>query len=57
MDEQLNAREQGDIKNNEGAMNSGGKTLPTGRIERIRRGRAITVANPWLSWAWQPCSS
>ncbi len=36
MDEQLNAREQGDIKNNEGAMNSGGKTLPTGRIERIK---------------------
>lgn len=42
MDEQLNAREQGDIKNNGGAVNPGGEGLgsrgeacPTGRIERI----------------------
>lgn len=40
MDEQLNAREQGDIKNNGGAVNPGGEGLgsrgeacPTGRIE------------------------
>lgn len=42
MDEQLNAREQGDIKNNGGAVNPGGEGLgsrgeacPAGRIERI----------------------
>lgn len=42
MDEQLNAREQGDIKNNGGAVNPGGEGLgsrgeacPVGRIERI----------------------
>lgn len=43
MDEQLNSREQGDINNNEGAMNPGGESLglhdearPVGRIERIK---------------------
>lgn len=43
MDEQLNAREQGDIKHNEGAANPGGngfgshgEARPTGRIERIK---------------------
>ena len=43
MDEQLNTREQGDIKTNEGTMNSGGEELgshgdarPAGRIERIK---------------------
>lgn len=43
MDEQLNAREQGDIKNNGGAVNPGGEGLgsrggarPAGRIERIK---------------------
>lgn len=43
MDEQLNAREQGDIKNNGGTMNPGGEGLgshggarPVGRIERIK---------------------
>lgn len=43
MDEQLNAREQGDIKNNGDAVNSGGEGLgshdgarPAGRIERIK---------------------
>lgn len=42
MDEQLNAREQGDIKHNEGAANPGGngfgshgEARPAGRIERI----------------------
>lgn len=42
MDEQLNAREQGDIKHNEGAANPGGngsgsrgEARPVGRIERI----------------------
>ena len=45
MDEQLNAREQGDIKHNEGAANPGGngfgshgEARPAGRIERIRLG-------------------
>ena len=40
MDEQLNAREQGDIKHNEGAANPGGngfgspgEARPAGRIE------------------------
>lgn len=43
MDERLNSREQGDINNNEGAMNPGGESLglhdearPVGRIERIK---------------------
>lgn len=43
MDEQLNARERGDIKHNEGAANPGGngfgshgEARPTGRIERIK---------------------
>lgn len=43
MDEQLNAREQGDIKHNEGAANPGGdgfgshgEVRPAGRIERIK---------------------
>lgn len=43
MDEQLNAREQGDIKNNGDAVNPGGEGLgshdgarPAGRIERIK---------------------
>lgn len=43
MDEQLNAREQGDIKNNEGAVKPGGEGLgshgaarPSGRIERVK---------------------
>lgn len=43
MDEQLNAHEQGDVNNNEGAMNPGGESLglhdearPVGRIERIK---------------------
>lgn len=43
MDEQLNAREQGDIKHNEGAANPGGhgfgshgEARPAGRIERIK---------------------
>ena len=43
MDEQLNAREQGEIKNNGGTMNPGGEGLgsrgearPVGRIERIK---------------------
>lgn len=43
MDEQLNAREQGDIKNNGGAVNPGDEGLgsrggarPVGRIERIK---------------------
>lgn len=43
MDEQLNAREQGEIKNNGGTMNLGGEGLgsrgearPVGRIERIK---------------------
>lgn len=43
MDEQLNAREQGDIKNNGGTVNLGGEGLgshggarPAGRIERIK---------------------
>ena len=43
MDEQLNAREQGDIKNNGGTVNPGGEGLgshggvrPAGRIERIK---------------------
>lgn len=43
MDEQLNAREQGDIKNNGGAVNPGGEGLgshggarPAGRVERIK---------------------
>lgn len=43
MDEQLNAHEQGDVKNNEGTMNPGGEGLgsrgearPVGRIERIK---------------------
>lgn len=43
MDEQLNAREQGDIKHNEGAANPGGngfgshgEARPVGRIERIK---------------------
>lgn len=43
MDEQLNAREQGDIKNNGGTVNPGGEGLgshggarPVGRIERVK---------------------
>lgn len=43
MDEQLNAREQGDIKHNEGTANPGGngfgshgEARPVGRIERIK---------------------
>lgn len=43
MDEQLNAREQGDIKNNGGTVNPGdeglgsrGEARPVGRIERIK---------------------
>lgn len=43
MDEQLNSREQGDIKNNGGAMNPGGEGLsshgearPVSRVERIK---------------------
>lgn len=43
MDEQLNAREQGDIRNNEGAVSPGGEglgshgeTRPSGRIGRIK---------------------
>lgn len=64
MDEQLNAREQGDIKHNEGAANPGGngfgshgEARPAGRIERIKAWVSDHRRESWPSWVWWPCFS